>query len=239
METGFRQHGQVASCPDGRRCAGAFRTEGSGPPKDKYIVRLGGLENPVRYFASYGPTPWFWSLAEPEEFKSTPFHFHEYDTSGHELAHRRGLQRPLPAASYSKALFGAATPMTEAAALVGAWRVLALEKRRQGGNWKPLLLDYLENSRYYIPDTSVFEETPSGLVPGFIALIVLSAAAGAIGCWLLARRYAFSRGRASVGTRWFLLWLGRVAPVARATAMARARLLPELSPAPAGHTRPV
>jgi hypothetical protein len=178
--------------------------------KDKYIVRLGGLENPERYFASYGPTHWLWSLAEPGEFKSTPFHFHEYDTSGHELAHRRGLQRPLPAASYAKALFGAVTPMTEAAALVGASRYLRWEARRKGGNWKPLLLNYLENSRYYIPDTSVFEETPSGSVPGYIALIVLSAAAGAIGCWLLARRYAFSRGRrimwALVGL--FFGWVG-------------------------------
>ena len=75
-----------------------------------------------------------------------------------------------------------------------------------------MLLQYLENSRYYIPGTSLFEETPSGLVPGYLALIVLSAVASAIGCWLLARRYAFSRARMiELGTRWLLLWLGRVA----------------------------
>src|SRR5262249_2643183 len=112
-----------------------------------------------------------------------------------ELAHRSFLQRPLPATSYAKAFFGAATPMTEAAALIGASRYLRWEARRNGSTRKPMLLDYLENSRYYIPGTSRFEEVPTGLVPRYIALIVLSGGAGAIGCWLLARRYAFSRGR--------------------------------------------
>jgi hypothetical protein len=175
--------------------------------RDKYLVVIGGLENPERYFAWYKPLG---SFAEPGEFKSTPIHFHEYDTSGHELAHRSGLQRPFPAASYAKALFGAVTPMTEAAALVGAARYLRWEARRNGGTRKPELLDYLESSRYYIPGTSAFEVTPSGLVPGYIALIVLSAAASAIGCWLLARRYAFSRARvigwALVGV--FFGWVG-------------------------------
>ncbi len=175
--------------------------------KDKYLVMLGRLENPERFFAWYEPME---SLAEPAEFKSTPFHFHEYDTSGRELAHRSGLKRPNPAASYAKALFGAVTPMTEAAALVGASRVPALGGRRNGSTRKPMLLDYLENSRYYIPGTSRLEEVPTGLVPGYIALVVLSGAASAIGCWLLARRYAFSRGRsimwALVG--FFFGWVG-------------------------------
>ena len=94
--------------------------------KDRYTVVLGGLENPERYFVYYIlSSPW-WSLAEPAEFKSTPVHFHEYDTSGRELAHRSFLLLPYPAASYAKALFGAVTPMTEAAAIVGASRVPAL-----------------------------------------------------------------------------------------------------------------
>jgi hypothetical protein len=88
--------------------------------------------------------------------------------------------------------------MTEAAALVGASRYLRWEARRNGSNRKPVLLDYLENSRYYIPGTSRYEEAPSGLVRGYIGLIVLSGAASAMGCWLLACRYAFSRGRSIV-----------------------------------------
>jgi hypothetical protein len=177
--------------------------------KDKYVISLGGLENPDRYFAWYQPRVEF-SLAEPAEFKSTPVHFHEYDASGRELAHRSFLRLPYPADSYANALFGAVTPMTEAAALVGAARYLRSQARRTGSTRKPVLLEYLENSRYYIPGTSAFEVTPSGLVPGYLALIVLSAAASAIGCWLLARRYAFSRGRsimwALVG--FFFGWVG-------------------------------
>ncbi len=176
---------------------------------DKYLFSVGGLENPERYFVQYG-TNWYWLLAEPGEYKSIPYHLHEYDTSGRELAHRSGLKLLLPADSYAKALFGAVTPMTEAAALVGAARYLRWEARRNGSTRKPVLLIYLENSRYYIPGTAAFEVIPSGLVPGYIALIVLSAAASAIGCWLLARRYAFSRGRvigwALVG--FFFGWVG-------------------------------
>ena len=207
--------------------------------KDKYLVHLGGLENPERYFAWYRPTGG-WSLAEPAEFKSTPFHFHEYDTSGRELAHRSGLQLPYPADSYAKALFGAVTPMTEAAALVGASRYLRWEARRKGSTRKPVLLDYLENSRYYIPGTSAFEVTPSGLVPGYLALIVLSAAASAIGCWLLARRYAFSRGR-SIGwalVGFFFGWVGWLLMLVLQQWPARVSC-PNCRQLRRGHTRPV
>jgi hypothetical protein len=178
--------------------------------KPRYTVLLGGLENPERYFAYYTLISQWWSVAERAEFKSTPVHFHEYDTSGRELAHRSLLLLPYPADSYANALFGAVTPMTEAAALVGAARFLRWEERRKGSTRKPVLINYLENSRYYIPGTSAFEVTPSGLVPGYLALIVLSAAASAMGCWLLARRYAFSRARvigwALVG--FFFGWVG-------------------------------
>src|SRR5262249_41144918 len=154
--------------------------------------------------------PLLLTFAEPAEFESTSFYLHEYDTSGRELAHRSGRRRPNPAASYAKALFGVVTPMTEAAALVGASRYLRWEARRNGSTRRPLLLDYFENIRYYTPGTSRYEKSPGGLVPGYIALIVLSGAASAIGCWVLARRYAFSRARvigwALVG--FFFGWVG-------------------------------
>ena len=44
--------------------------------------------------------------------------------------------------------------MTEAATLVGASRVPALGGTLARSTRKPVLLDYLENSRYYIPGTS-------------------------------------------------------------------------------------
>jgi hypothetical protein len=176
-----------------------------------YLVFLGKLENPERYFVWYRSMPWG-SFVEPEEFKSTPFHLHLYDTAGRELARRTDPQIPYPAASYAKALFGLVTPMTEAATLVGASRYLRSEARLQGSKRQPVLLTYLDNTRYYIPGTSRFEETPRGLVPGYIVSIVLSAAASALGCFLLACRHAFFRGSSIAWALggFFFGWVGLV-----------------------------
>ena len=62
-------------------------------------------------------------------------------------------QRPYPAASYAKAFFGLVTPMTEVATLVGLSQSLRSEARLKGSTRKPVLLDYLENMRYYVPGT--------------------------------------------------------------------------------------
>jgi hypothetical protein len=82
-----------------------------------------------------------------------------------------------------------------------------------------MLLDYLEGIQYYIPGTSTLATTlspatqpPRGLIPGYIALILLSATVSALGCFVLARRHAFSRvrrvGWALVG--FFFGWVGLV-----------------------------
>jgi hypothetical protein len=179
--------------------------------KYEYLVFLGKLENPERYFAWYRSMP-SGSLAEPEEFKATPFHLHEYDIAGREVAHRTNPQVPYPSASYAKALFGLITPMTEAAILYGASRYLRSEARSQGGTRQPVLLTYLDNIGYHIPGTSRFEETPGGLIPGYIALILLAAGASVLACLRLARRYAFSRRNciawALVGA--FFGWVGLI-----------------------------
>ena len=94
--------------------------------KDRYIVSRWAGKPGTLLRLIWTDSPW-WSLAEPAEFKSTPIHFHEYDTSGRELAHRSFLLLPYPADSYANALFGAVTPMTEAAAIVGALRFLRWE----------------------------------------------------------------------------------------------------------------
>ncbi len=177
--------------------------------KGRYTVRLGKLENPERYFASYGLTSPWWGLAEPAEFKSTPIHFCEYDTSGRELAHRSFLLLPYPGGFLRQGL-GDGYPDDGSR----GQRIAIPAMRRLLGREAPgslVLLNYLEYAvAGCIPGTSAFEVTPSGLVPGYIALIVLSAAASAMGCWLLARRYAFSRARV-IG--WALLgfffgWVG-------------------------------
>ena len=175
-----------------------------------YVPLVGLLESPERSFVWY--LPWRHLLLEPEQFKTAHGQLLEYDAAGRELARRTLPPVPFPAASYAKALFGQVTPMTEAASLVGATRYLRSEARLQGGTRKPVLLSYLENSKYDIPGTSPDEVTPGGLVPGYIALILLSAVACALGCILLARRSAFSRAR-SIG--WAVLgflygWVGLV-----------------------------
>jgi len=152
------------------------------------------------------------TLLEPEEFKTTHGYLLEYDAVGRELARRTVPPVPVPAASYAEALFGLVTPMTEAAAIVGVTRHLRSEERLKGSTQKSMFLMFLENSRYYIPATSRYKGTPSGLIPAYLALMLLSAAACAIGCWLQARRFAFSTGQrigwAFVG--WFFGWVGLV-----------------------------
>jgi hypothetical protein len=162
--------------------------------RDGRFVDLGRLENPVRYYAWYWPCTGAFFLG-PEESKTAPFDLHEYDANGREVAHQHDAQLPYPAASYAKAFFGLVTPMTEAAAVVGVLRYLRSEGRAQVRPHQPVLLESLENSRYYIPGTSRFEETPNGLVPAYFALILLGAAASALSCFLLARLSAFSRAR--------------------------------------------
>ncbi len=175
------------------------------------IVDLGKLENPERYYAWYWPCPGACFVGS-EESRTTPFDLYEYDAGGRELAHQHDPQLPYPAASYAKALFGLVTPMTEAATLVGASGYLRSEGRSQGSIRQPVLLEYLDNTGYYIPGTSRSEEAPVGLIPGYVSLIVLSAAGSALGCFILAHRYAFSRGSsiawALVG--FFFGWVGLV-----------------------------
>jgi len=94
-------------------------------------------------------------LAEPEEYKAALFHLHEYDAAGRELTRRSDPQLPYPAPSYAKALFGLVTPMTEALTLVGSSQYLRSEARLQGSTHQPVLLTYLENTRYYIPGSVI------------------------------------------------------------------------------------
>jgi hypothetical protein len=162
-------------------------------------IFVGRFENPQRYFVWYHLRYW---LREPAEYRTEPSQLLEYDTAGRELARRTVPPFPYPAASYAEALFGLVTPMTEAAALVGAGQYVRAVERSKGSTHKPALLDYLESFQYYIPGTSTLAtalspatQPPSGLIPGYIALILLSAAGSALGCCMLARRYAFSRAR--------------------------------------------
>ena len=175
-------------------------------------VLIGLFENPERYFVWYQCWEANTTFLEPEEWKSLPGPMHEYDADGRELACSDVPPTPYPAASPAQALFGLVTPLTEAATLVVATRHLRSERRGQESIHKPLSLNFLEYSRYYIPGTSWDRGTTSGVIPGYIALILLAALASTLGCLVLARRHAFSRTHCIV---WALLgfcfgWVGLV-----------------------------
>jgi hypothetical protein len=179
-------------------------------------VFVGRLDNPPRYFVWHHLRGW---LREPEEYASEPSQLVEYDTAGREIARRTVPPFPYPPESYAEALFGLVSPMTEAATLVGASRYVRAADRSEGSIHKSSLLEYLEYTEFYIPGTATMATTlspatqpPVGLIPGYIGLILLSAAGGAFGCFALARRYSFSSARrigwALIG--FFFGWVGLV-----------------------------
>lgn len=153
---------------------------------------VGRLEDPQRYFVWYGRNRW----AEPEEVRSLPSYVLEYDAAGHEIT-RRSLPPRLPGGqSPAVTWFGLATPVTEVAALVGTTRQLRRDSRLTHGMDVWVLCEVLEEwIAQFVPLAVYSADTNSGQFLGFTALTLLSAAASAVGCFLLARRYAFSRRR--------------------------------------------
>jgi hypothetical protein len=198
---------------DGLRVAALPRTIAS----DKYgPIFVGTFVNPKRYYVWYQLKLW---LREPEEYRTEPSHLFEYDASGRELASRVVPPIPYPATPYAQALYGLVTPMAEAASLVGASKYVRSLARANGSTQKYSVMDYLEGIQYYVPGTSTMAtalspaaQPPSGLVAGYLTLMLLAAAASALGCFVLARRHAFSRalclGWALVGL--FFGWVGLV-----------------------------
>ena len=156
-------------------------------------VLAGPLEKPERYGVCY-PSYFEWTtVLEPDEYKNLTCELYEYDRTGREIARQIMPPIPYPQASSTQALYGLVTPMTEAALLVGTSRYLRSEARLQAGTRKPVLLHDLDSMKYYIPGTAPNKVTPSGLIAGYLALMLFSASASALGCFVLARSYAYSR----------------------------------------------
>jgi hypothetical protein len=173
------------------------------------LQTVGWLADRERYVLRYGP----WQFLAADEYGTVPTSVREHDAAGHETGHR--TLPPLPDAepSPAEALFGLATPPTEAAALVGTSRGLRREARSSGGEEQSVLLELVEYwIGYFIPLPVWRTDTSSGLFFGFSALTLLSAAACALACFLLARRYAFSRARRAGWALCGLLfgWVGLV-----------------------------
>jgi hypothetical protein len=168
-----------------------------------YRCSLGWLEGPRRYWVWYVPQ-WYRGF---EVTQTTPLTLVEYDAVGGETA-RRTLP-PLPQntatffpptpevePSYGQALFGLVTPPAEAAVLFGTTHKLFADVRANNGTEMWLLLQFLVFAdNYFIPGGGWYVPPDRGMLVAFTALMLLSAAACALGCFLLARRYSFSGAR--------------------------------------------
>jgi hypothetical protein len=152
------------------------------------VVRL---ESPQRYVIRYQPS----SCLEPEEVASTPLHLIAYDTAGRELSRRNLPQLSNTPPSSGVALFGLTTPPAELATLAVALTHLRSQARASNGRdtWiHQMLLE--EWTGHFLPGIAQGTGRQRHLLPGFVALSLLSAAGCALACFLLARRHAFSRG---------------------------------------------
>jgi hypothetical protein len=125
-----------------------------------------------------------------------PSHVLEYDAAGKEVARRTVPPRLAVARSPAQALFGAATPVTEVAVLVGTIRQLRSENGSTVGRERSVLGEFLEMSAmYFIPEAVYCADTGSGFFLGFTALTLLAAVVCALACFLWARRYSFARAQ--------------------------------------------
>jgi hypothetical protein len=186
------------------------------------IVDVGRLENPERYWVWYDPA-WYRGLEAQE---TMPAYLVVYDKEGREISPRQevtprpGLARhivprspPPVQPARTQAWSGLLTPPAEAAVVVGSKAYL--DSRVQANNGTEVSVTHqvlLVTTPYFIPGLRWLPRAHPGLVFGFAALMLVSAGACALGCFLLARRYAFSRARrigwAMVG---FLFgWVGLV-----------------------------
>jgi hypothetical protein len=171
-------------------------------PQTYRIRNVGRLEDPPRYWVWYEPA-WWLGL---DTLETTPAWVVEYDSAGRELSPRR-MVPPLPGgareitppmppveASPAHAAFGLVASPAEAAVLVGTRRYLESEVRADDGTRMTILLQFLIGiTQFFIPGVRWDPGAHTGLVWGFAALMLLSAAACALVCFLLARRYSFSR----------------------------------------------
>jgi hypothetical protein len=104
--------------------------------------------------------------------------------------------RPLNATPPGLALFGLATPPAEAAVVAGAtWESVATARQKQGLEVQPVAFFVTVPTQLFIPGAGPDMAASGDLIVAYRALILLSSLAGAQVCFLLARRYAFSRVR--------------------------------------------
>jgi hypothetical protein len=167
------------------------------------IKRVARLEDPARYRVWYVPR-WYLEL---DTLETLPEYVVEYDPAGREIARWTLPPRPQVTGAFRPSLpvaepssvhvgFGLVTPPAEAVVLTGTPRYLLADFRASGGREMWLLLRFLSfTTSYFIPGAGWNMRPDAGLVFGYAALMLLSAMASALACWMLARSYAFSRTR--------------------------------------------
>jgi hypothetical protein len=169
-----------------------------------HITRLGRLENPPRYWIWYEPA---WHLGL-RTLRTMPAYVVVYDSAGHEILPRREVpQHPgdirnitprqtLFEPTSALPWFGLVTAPAEAVGLVGAMDYLESKVRDNHGTQMPLLLRFLyAATQFFIPGNRWDTDAYASLVLAYASLMLLSAVACALACFLLTRRYAFSRIR--------------------------------------------
>src|SRR5262249_28609992 len=147
-----------------------------------------------------------------ETLEALPEHAVDYDAVGREVARhalpprpqitgcwppRTGTWNPpirLAEPSYRQVLFGLVTSPVEAGVLVGTMRYPFAAFPASQGTEMAMSYQFLAaTTTFFIPGAGWNMRLEGSLVSGYLALMLLSAAACALVCFLLARRYSFTR----------------------------------------------
>jgi hypothetical protein len=152
-------------------------------------VSIAQVEDPRRFVVWYEP-PWYlWEAA-----KTMPSYTVEYDVAGRELARVPLPPRPLNTSPPGLALFGLATPPAEAALIAGVTReAVSAARQKQGLEFQPAAFFVGVPTQFFIPGAGANMAATGRVIFAYRALMLLSALACAALCFLLARRYSFSR----------------------------------------------
>jgi hypothetical protein len=167
------------------------------------VVRVGQLDNPEHWVVRHEPS---WFLGN-EWGNVTPGHLVEYDAAGREVA--RGTLPPTPVLepTDAQALLGLATPPAEALLLAWATEHSVASARQNGGREvQPLLFFLLVPGQSFNPLGAAAVATGRGTILAYRGLVLLSALACALTCFLLARRHSFAPASRVVWTLCGLLF---------------------------------
>jgi hypothetical protein len=171
---------------------------------ESYRIRTAGrLEDPRRYWVWFEPQ-WYLGV---ETLEAMPAWVVQYDAAGRETARRAVPPRPgrpgdagVPdprmlvfEPSYNVALAGLATAPAEAALLVGAKRLLVESARENHGTETSVLLPFVFfSTQFFLPGVGSFPRAEARMAFLFAALMLASAVASALVCFLLTGRLALS-----------------------------------------------